>query len=339
MSDRATPRPPWWIVDQSDEPREVVLPKPPPWRQFKVNDDDLVEYAIPEAPVERGYQIDEAQLAVVNTAITLRRPLLVTGEPGCGKTTLAHAIAWKLKLGAALLWSINTKSTLTDGLYRYDAIGRLHDAALAKEKKRKPLPLSHFLQLGPLGTAMLPTKRPRVLLIDEVDKSDVDLPNDLLDVLERGRFDIPELARAVAGDPSLGTSVRPFESEELVKTVGGRVQCREFPIVVMTSNAERDFPPAFLRRCVRLDLVKPDEVKLTRIVEARLAEGLGPEGVNEAVRKVIGLYVARRKDATMATDQLLNAVFIALQGVDVTGARASAVEKAVHDAVFRPLSR
>ena len=127
---------------------------------------------------------------MVNTALFLRRPLLITGKPGSGKSTLAHSVAYELNLGPVLRWPITTRSTLQDGLYRYDAIARLHEASLRGGTPK----IGPFVQLGPLGTAMVPTRWPRVLLIDEIDKSDIDLPNDLLNIFEEGEFEIPELA-------------------------------------------------------------------------------------------------------------------------------------------------
>jgi MoxR-like ATPase len=175
---------------------------------------------------------------VVNAAIVLRRPLLVTGKPGTGKSTLAYAIAWELNLGPVLRWSITTSATLRDGLYRYDALERLRDASLPGSKVQ----IGDYIRLGPLGTAFIPADRPRVLLIDEIDKSDIDLPNDLLHIFEEGEFEIPELARTA--DASEATFVLPGDGRGWVPVNQGTVRCRQFPIVIMTSNNERDFPPS-----------------------------------------------------------------------------------------------
>ena len=175
---------------------------------------------------------------MVNAALYLRRPLLVTGKPGTGKSTLAYSIAAELMLGPVLHWPITSRSRLDDGLYRYDAIGRLQESTLTGERV---LDVGRYLTLGALGTALLPQRRPRVLLIDELDKSDIDLPNDLLNVFEEGRFEIPELVRLPA-DQRVVDSVMTADGTDRVTVQDGVVRCDEFPIVVITSNGEREFP-------------------------------------------------------------------------------------------------
>ncbi|WP_050799772.1 hypothetical protein [Streptomyces himastatinicus] len=155
------------------------------------------------------------------------------------------------------------------------------------------------MRLGPLGTALLPSDRPRVLLIDELDKGDVDLPNDLLSVLEDGQFTIPELQRY----PVCDVHVMTDDGLRREPVRHGQVRCAEFPLVVLTSNGEREFPPAFVRRCVRLDIRPPSRQKLERIVEAHLgAEVLRASGPRlESFAK--DLTEGRK---LLATDQLLN---------------------------------
>jgi hypothetical protein len=139
-----------------------------------------------------------------NAALYLRRPLLLTGSPGAGKSTLAHAVAYELGLGRVLHWPIVSRSTLQDGLYRYDAIARLQDNQIAAHSGTAPPGgIGSYIRLGPLGTALLPTAKPRVLLIDELDKSDIDLPNDLLNVMEEGEYGIPELERLAEREPQV----------------------------------------------------------------------------------------------------------------------------------------
>ncbi|MET9735926.1 MoxR family ATPase [Streptomyces sp. NPDC006458] len=235
----------------------------------------------------------------MNAALYLRRPMLVTGAPGSGKSSLAYGVAHELGLGRVLRWPITSRSTLRDGLYQYDALGRLQDANLRGEAGED---IGRYIRLGPLGTAMLPTRVPRVLLIDEIDKGDTDLPNDLLDVFEEGEFAIPELERVAERQPMVDVYTDDGTGQALTS---GRVRVRAFPFIVLTSNGERDFPPAFLRRCLRLDLPQPGVEQLMRIVEAHL----GPSAVQDG-RELIELFVQRQFHETLSTDQLLNAMYL-----------------------------
>ncbi|MFE0460451.1 AAA family ATPase [Kitasatospora sp. NPDC058965] len=306
----------WRIYQGVDQPHDGIasLPAPPPWRDFgsggTVTPFDREVPAAGRHRLPRGtaYRADEGTIEAVNTALYLRRPLLVTGDPGVGKSTLADAVARELRLGTVLRWSINSKTTLRDGLYRYDSLGRLEEAGLARHRAGgRPTgrtELGRYVSLGPLGTALAPYALPRVLLIDEIDKSDIDLPNDLLDAFEEGGFEIPELARAA--DQQETVRVRPAGGGAAVVVVRGAVQCRAFPFVVLTSNGEREFPPAFLRRCVRLHLpaATGDEDRLRAIVEAHLP------GVGAAADAIIAAFLDRAATGELATDQLLNAVYL-----------------------------
>jgi MoxR-like ATPase len=293
------------------------LPEVPPWREA------LRARNASSGQVGRGlsYQVDHSAAELVNAALYLRRPLLVTGEPGTGKSSLAYAVAAELGLDKVLRWPITSKSTLRDGLYQYDAIGRLQEANLREIEARhhrrfvaKPVDIGSFIRLGPLGTALLPGERPRVLLVDELDKSDIDLPNDLLDVFEEGEFTIPELARLSADlYPERVMTADEGGRAKLPAEPRGLVRCIAFPLVIITSNGEREFPPAFLRRCLQLNLEAPGSEKLRLIVEAHLGARAGD------FQDLIDEFLSRKTEGELATDQLLNAVFLRCSGLRPQG--------------------
>ncbi|CCK25114.1 ATPase central domain-containing protein [Streptomyces davaonensis JCM 4913] len=300
----------WRIFRGTNTPHDGITRLPPPqaWRAFDggpLITAETIEWSPVDLVRAMFYQAAPEILDLVNAALYLRRPLLVSGKPGVGKSSLALAIAHELGLGPVLRWPITSRTTLKDGLYTYDAIRRLHDVSTAKQQEDAETDIGRYITLGPLGTALLPRERPRVLLIDEIDKSDIDLPNDLLNVFEEGEFTIPELERAARGeqaDVSVSTADR---SSEGVVVHSGRVRCRAFPFVVLTSNQEREFPPAFLRRCVHLQIPPPDHDELMRIVEARL----DPEISAEAAA-LVTTFLRRRDASDLATDHLLNALYL-----------------------------
>ncbi|MER5757365.1 MoxR family ATPase [Streptomyces sp. NPDC002088] len=252
--------------------------------------------------------IGRAETDVVNAALHLRRPLLVTGHPGVGKTSLAQAIAYELDLGKVLHWPVNSRSTLQDALYRYDAIGRLQESNLPRADSEVAPPIGDFVRLGPLGTALVPTDKSRVLLIDELDKGDVDLPNDLLTVFEEGSFEIPELSRLPESQPEVEVFTADRGGRATVER--GYITCTQFPVVVITSNGERDFPPAFRRRCLPLHLADPDEQRLREII----TQHLGTDAL-AAADDLVETFMKQRAVGELATDQLLNAVFLRNGGV------------------------
>ncbi|MFF2193109.1 AAA family ATPase [Streptomyces sp. NPDC058157] len=314
----------WLIYRGVGEPHDGIetLPDPPPWRDF---DGGPVAEPGPAAAAADGnvarrlgahrqaaelHRPEPEELEAVNAALYLRRPLLVTGYPGTGKSTLAHAVAHELKLGRVLRWPVVSRTVLQEGLYRYDALARLQDVQIAASGAGRgggaaaatPPGIGRYIRLGPLGTALLPTARPRVLLVDELDKSDIDLPNDLLNVLEEGEFTLPELERVADSEPE----VQVLTDDGTKATVqGGRVRCRAFPFIILTSNGERDFPAALLRRCIQLKLGQPGEKRLATMVRAHLGEEAARLGAD-----LIREFLSRSRSELVAADQLLNAIYL-----------------------------
>lgn len=321
----------WQIYQGKGEPHDGIerLPAPPPWRDFRA-ESTTEDRRLGVKQRAESYRADERTVWMVNIALLLRRPLLVTGNPGTGKSTLAYSIAHELRLGQVLYWSITSRVTLKDGLYNYDAVGRLQESSLIQASPlggmASPVDIGRYIRLGPLGTALLPSDRPRVLLIDELDKSDIDLPNDLLNIFEEGAFAIPELKRQP--DEHATVEVMTWDGGERVPIVRGEVQCPEFPIVIITSNGEREFPPAFLRRCIRLPIEPPNAKLLEDIVIAHLGEQARTAGEQE-----IQKFLTRRTQSDMATDQLLNAIFLVTSG----SMAPETTLKELAEAVLRPL--
>ena len=182
------------------------------------------------------YIATEDLKVAVNAAVTLRRPLLVKGEPGTGKTVLAHEIS--KAIGAPLIeWNVKSTTKAQQGLYEYDAVARLRDGQLGEERVHD---IRNYIKKGKLWEAFTSEQLP-VLLIDEIDKADIEFPNDLLQELDRMSFDV-------------------YETRE-------RIEAKERPVVVITSNNEKELPDAFLRRCFFHYIKFPDRETMSDIIE------------------------------------------------------------------------
>jgi MoxR-like ATPase len=183
-----------------------------------------------------NYVATEDLKVAVNAAVTLRRPLLVKGEPGTGKTVLAHEIAGAI--GAPLIeWHVKSTTKAHQGLYEYDAVARLRDGQLGDERVHD---IANYIRRGKLWEAFTSPQLP-VLLIDEIDKADIEFPNDLLQELDRMEFHV-------------------YETKETIRAI-------DRPIVVITSNNEKELPDAFLRRCFFHYIKFPDRETMQAIID------------------------------------------------------------------------
>jgi MoxR-like ATPase len=223
--------------------------------------------------------------AAVDVAVNLQRPLLVRGEPGTGKTRLAEAVAQDLGMDL-VVWGVKSTTRAQDGLYVYDTVQRLYDSQFGEGD---PADISRYIKLGRLGEAFAASERV-VLLIDEVDKADLEFPNDLLWELDRMSFHIPETGETVAA--------------------------RNRPVVIVTSNAEKELPDAFLRRCVFHYIAFPDPQQMEQIIRVH-HPGLEDALVAAALD---AFYTLRRFDGLAkrpSTSELIDWVqALALGGID-----------------------
>ena len=210
----------------------------------------------------------------VNAAITLERPLLVKGEPGTGKTELARQVAASLDL-PIIEWNVKSTTRAQQGLYEYDAVSRLRDSQLGEARVHD---IGHYIRKGKLWQAFdAPGKV--VLLIDEIDKADIEFPNDLLQELDRMEFHVYETAQTVTA--------------------------RQRPVVIITSNNEKELPDAFLRRCFFHYIRFPDAETLKRIVDVHFPN-LKPRLLDEALSQFLELREVQGLKKKPSTSELLD---------------------------------
>jgi hypothetical protein len=220
------------------------------------------------------YLTSDSLEAAVNCALALERPLLVKGEPGTGKTLLAEAVASAMD-APLLRWHVKSTTRAQDGLYVYDTVQRLYDSRFGDGDVKD---IRRYIRMGPLGEAFRADRRV-VLLIDEVDKADLEFPNDLLHELDRMRFSVTE-----TGD-------------EVVATTR--------PIVIITSNNEKELPDAFLRRCVFHFIDFPEAELMKRIVRVHHPD-LAHELVEQATRVFFEIRSMKRLRKRPSTSELID---------------------------------
>lgn len=226
---------------------------------------------------------------VVNVAITLEKPLVVRGEPGTGKTLLAHAVAEDLDL-PLLTWHIKSTTDAEDGLYLYDTVQRLNDSRFGDGNVSD---IAQYIELGPLGKAFEMSEdggeRP-VLLIDEIDKADMEFPNDLLHELDNMKFEIAETQRTI--------------------------EAEKRPIVIITSNAEKELPDAFLRRCIFHYIEFPDTELMEKIVDVHHPD-IEDELISQALERFYWLRDQSNVRKKPSTSELIDWIAaLARAGVD-----------------------
>ena len=229
----------------------------------------------------KDYVVTPDLMDSVNVSIALKKPLLIKGEPGTGKTMLAQAIADSMDM-PLIVWSIKSTTKAQDGLYHYDVVQRLYDSQLGEEGVDN---IAQYIHLGKLGEAFSADEKV-VLLIDEIDKADLEFPNDLLWELDQMEFSIPE--------------------------TGETVRAKHRPIVIITSNAEKELPDAFLRRCIFHYIDFPDKSLMEEIVKVHfpnVEENLLKQAM-DAFYEIRAIHDIRKKPSTSELIDWVNALQI-----------------------------
>jgi MoxR-like ATPase len=278
--------------------------------QYKQSGKSTLGAYVPNEKMEAaaGYLPSPALVDAVNVAIALGQPLLLTGEPGTGKTQLAYHLADQFGLGEPLVFNAQTTSTANDLFYRYDALGHFqYNQNNAQALTRSEME-ERFIRYNALGRAIKEGRR-TVVLIDEIDKAPRDLPNDILFAIEKMRFQVPELPR----DEATGTVVE-YRADTAAR-----------PVIVLTSNSEKNLPDAFLRRVVYFHIEFPSQAELEAILERRT-------GIKSpaAVSHFLALRKLRLKKAPATAEFLAWVLLLQSQGfpLDKLGSTLSAGETA-----------
>ena len=222
----------------------------------------------------QNYVASEELLRAANIAMVLQKPLLIKGEPGTGKTMLAEAISQALGK-TLIIWNIKSTTKAQDGLYVYDVVQRLYDSQFGGQGVDD---IEKYVKLGKLGEAFT-SEEQVILLIDEIDKADLEFPNDLLWELDQMEFYIPETKQTV--------------------------RARQRPIVIITSNAEKELPDAFLRRCVFHYIEFPDQEQMERIVRVHFPN-LEKRLIDQALEAFFWVRALRDLEKKPSTSELID---------------------------------
>ena len=234
----------------------------------------------------QGYVASGPLRDAVNVAIALGQPLLLTGEPGTGKTRLAYSIAYELQLGTPLIFHTKTTSTAKDLFYRYDSLGHFHDAQITGQEK---IDIDKYISYEALGNAIINSPQKRsVVLIDEIDKAPRDLPNDILNELEQMSFSVKETGKQ-------------YEAH-----------LPNRPILILTSNSEKNLPDAFLRRVIYYHIPFPEKSTLEKIVRSRLklSEDFSAAMLSEAINHFLEIRKSKGLRKLPATAELLSWIHV-----------------------------
>ncbi|HAE41690.1 MAG TPA: hypothetical protein DCG34_02070 [Clostridiales bacterium] len=292
----------WWVFRGSGQSNKQsnALPPPPPGRRF------AFEQGGRERKVQ-PYPHSQVEIEQVNVALYLRRPLLILSRPGYNSTALAFSVANELSLGQVLYWPISRNTNLRDGLYTYDAVSREQDAQIASPEiyTDSDADIGKYFRLGPLGTALLPSDRPRVLLIDGIDRNTNELSADLTHIIGGGEFIIPELMRLYYNAEFI--EIYNYDNEQ-VRIKNGIIRCTSFPFICIISYGTSNLSEELTNQCVGLEIKRPNKEQLKQIIQA----SFNYETHDQEITSIIDEILTQSKDSQYTTETILDTIWMAL---------------------------